>query len=83
MLYLIAEYLGFPGVLNLIRYINFPVVFSGPGLIPPATPANYIFWCITGFIFNYIVRRRHFSWWAKYNCEYCRYAGLDCETQSR
>lgn len=22
-----------------------------------------------GFIFNYVVRRRHFSWWTKYNCK--------------
>ena len=56
----------FPG--SFIRYINWPVVFTGTGLIPPATPTNYVSWCVVGFIFNYVIRRRNFSWWAKYNC---------------
>jgi OPT family small oligopeptide transporter len=60
---------------SFIRYINFPVIFSGTGLIPPATPSNYVTWSVVGFIFNYIIRRRHFSWWAKYN--YVLSAGLD------
>ena len=25
-------------------------------------------WVIVGFIFNYVIRRRHFGWWTKYNC---------------
>ena len=53
---------------GIIRYINWPVIFSGTGLIPPATPSNYVTWSIVGFIFNYIIRRRHFAWWTKYNC---------------
>ena len=51
-----------------MRYINFPVIFNGTGLIPPASAVNYVPWAITGFIFNYVIRRRHFSWWTKYNC---------------
>ena len=54
---------------SFIRYINFPVIFSGTGLIPPATPSNYVTWSVVGFLFNFVIRRRHFSWWAKYNCE--------------
>lgn len=50
-----------------IRYVNFPVIFSGTGLIPPASAVNYVPWAIVGFIFQYIIRRRHFSWWTKYN----------------
>ncbi|KAG6336208.1 hypothetical protein ID866_2885 [Astraeus odoratus] len=46
---------------------NFPVVFNGTGLIPPASAVNYVPWTIVGFIFNYVIRRRHFSWWTKYN----------------
>ena len=46
-----------------------PVIFSGTGNLPPATPLNYIPSCIVGFIFNYVIRRRHFSWWTKYNCQ--------------
>ena len=28
------------------------------------------------FIFNYVIRRRHFAWWSKYT--YVLSAGLDC-----
>ena len=52
-----------------------PVIFSGTGNLPPATPLNYIPSCIVGFIFNYVIRRRHFAWWSKYN--YVLSAGLD------
>lgn len=47
---------------------SFPVIFSGTGAIPPATAVNYVPWTIVGFIFQFVIRRRHFSWWAKYNC---------------
>ena len=60
---------------SFLKYVNWPVVFTGTGLIPPATPMNYVSWCVVGFIFNYVVRRRNFSWWAKYN--YVLSAGLD------
>ncbi|KAH7922249.1 small oligopeptide transporter [Leucogyrophana mollusca] len=50
-----------------VRYINFPVIFTGTGAIPPASALNYVPWAIVGFIFQYIIRRRHFSWWTKYN----------------
>ncbi|KAG6373683.1 OPT oligopeptide transporter [Boletus reticuloceps] len=58
-----------------IRYLNFPVIFSGTGLIPPASAVNYVTWGIVGFIFQYFIRRRHFSWWTKYN--YVLSAALD------
>ncbi|KAI0757887.1 OPT oligopeptide transporter protein-domain-containing protein, partial [Irpex lacteus] len=45
---------------GLMKYVNWPVIFTGTGLIPPATPTNYVSWCVVGFIFNYIIRRRHF-----------------------
>ncbi|KIJ40174.1 hypothetical protein M422DRAFT_107595, partial [Sphaerobolus stellatus SS14] len=57
------------------RYVNFPVLFSGTGLIPPATALNFVPWALISFIFQYVIRRRHFSWWAKYN--YVLSAGLD------
>ncbi|KAI0340457.1 OPT oligopeptide transporter [Trametopsis cervina] len=60
---------------RIIKYINWPLIFSATGLIPPATPSNYVAWCVTGFVFNYVVRRRHFSWWTKYN--YVLAAALD------
>ncbi|KAF9530830.1 OPT oligopeptide transporter [Crepidotus variabilis] len=58
------------------RYINFPVIFSGTGSIPPASAVNYVPWGIVGFIFQYVIRKRHFSWWTKYN--YVLSAALDC-----
>lgn len=60
---------------SLIRYVNFPIIFSGTGYIPPASAVNYVPWTIVAFIFNYVIRRRHFSWWTKYN--YVLAAGLD------
>ncbi|KAH7910423.1 OPT oligopeptide transporter protein-domain-containing protein [Hygrophoropsis aurantiaca] len=50
-----------------VRYVNFPVIFTGTGAIPPASALNYVPWAIVGFIFQYVIRRRHFSWWTKYN----------------
>jgi len=60
---------------SFIKYVNFPVIFNGTGLIPPASAVNYVPWTIVGFIFNYVIRRRHFSWWTKYN--YVLSAALD------
>ncbi|KAL7278032.1 small oligopeptide transporter [Trametes coccinea BRFM310] len=60
---------------SLIKYVNFPVILSGIGYIPPASALNYVPWAIVGFVFNYVIRRRHFSWWTKYN--YILSAGLD------
>ncbi|KAJ7759543.1 OPT oligopeptide transporter [Mycena metata] len=58
-----------------LRYLNFPVIFSGTGLIPPANSNNYVPWAIVGFVFQYVIRRRHFAWWTKYN--YVLSAALD------
>ncbi|KAF8493687.1 OPT oligopeptide transporter [Russula emetica] len=52
--------------IDFLKYVNFPVAFGNFG-IPPATPLNYMPWVFVCFIFNYIIRRRHFDWWAKYN----------------
>jgi hypothetical protein len=32
-------------------------------------PLNFMPWVLVCFIFNYRIRRRHFGWWSKYNCE--------------
>ncbi|KAG9221094.1 hypothetical protein CCMSSC00406_0005467 [Pleurotus cornucopiae] len=60
---------------SFVRNLNFPVIFSGTAAIPPATAVNYVPWAIIGFIFQFVIRRRHFSWWAKYN--YVLSAALD------
>ncbi|KIJ63337.1 hypothetical protein HYDPIDRAFT_29591 [Hydnomerulius pinastri MD-312] len=60
---------------SCFKYFNTPVILSGAGFMPPATAANYVPWAIIGFIFQYVIRRRHFSWWTKYN--YVLSAALD------
>lgn len=49
-------------------FLTFRILFGGVGLIPPATSLNYIPWTMIGFVFQYLIRRRYFSFWAKYNC---------------
>jgi len=63
---------------SILNYLNFPLIFSGVNLIPPASALNYVPWAIIGFIFQYVIRRRHFSYWAKYN--YVLSAALDAGT---
>jgi OPT family small oligopeptide transporter len=60
---------------SLWRLVNMPVFFDGIAAIPPASPINYSSWALTGFIFNFFVRRRHFRWWMQYN--YILSAALD------
>ena len=43
--------------------------------IPPATGINYSAWFATGFVFQYLVRKRNFAWWSKFN--YVTSAALD------
>ncbi|KAI0827216.1 small oligopeptide transporter [Trametes gibbosa] len=61
-----------------LNYVNFPLMFTGIGLIPPASAVNYIPWAIIGFLFQYVIRRRYFPFWAKYN--YVLSAALDAGT---
>ncbi|KAJ5091060.1 hypothetical protein NUU61_005930 [Penicillium alfredii] len=58
-----------------IRYLSAPLIFGGAGLIPPATPLNYLSWGLVGFIFNRLIRNRWRGWWMQYN--YVLSAGLD------
>lgn len=58
------------------RYVNMPVIFSGNGMIPPATPFNYFAWGTVGLIFNWAIRRKWTGWWMQYN--YTLSAALDC-----
>ncbi|KAJ7506577.1 OPT oligopeptide transporter protein-domain-containing protein [Mycena galericulata] len=61
--------------LSYWRYVNIPVFFGGVAAIPGASAYNYAAWALTGFIFNFVIRRRHFRWWMRYN--YILSAGLD------
>ena len=64
------------------------MLIVGLGMIPPATPMNYISWAIVkyhpspelwlisdSFIFNFYIKRSWSGWWTKYN--YVLSAGLD------
>ncbi|KAF8264679.1 OPT oligopeptide transporter [Lactarius quietus] len=53
--------------IRLLKYLNFPLIFSSMTAMPPATPINYVPSILICFIFNYVIRRRHFGWWTKYN----------------
>ncbi|KAF8577241.1 OPT superfamily oligopeptide transporter [Ramaria rubella] len=58
--------------------ISMPVLLNGPSFIPPATGINYSSWFAVGFVFQYVVRTRHFAWWSKFN--YVLSAALDSGT---
>src|SRR4051794_32060750 len=58
-----------------LHHLHFPVIFGGLGMIPPATPMNYLMWGTTGFIFNKWIRGSMRGWWLKYN--YILSAALD------
>ncbi|EGV65705.1 hypothetical protein PSN45_003511 [Yamadazyma tenuis] len=58
-----------------VRWLNWPVFFSGTGYIPPATPYNYSTYCMVGIFFGWYIKRKYTHWWAKYN--YSLSAGLD------
>jgi OPT oligopeptide transporter protein len=55
--------------MSFLKYLNFPVMFSGILYMPPATPLNYVPWVLICFLFNFVIRRRHMGWWLKYNCD--------------
>ncbi|TCD66757.1 hypothetical protein EIP91_000998 [Steccherinum ochraceum] len=60
------------------KWISTPVVLNSVQFIPPATGINYSSWFVTGFIFQYFVRRKNFAWWSKFN--YVTAAALDTGT---
>ncbi len=57
------------------RYLMAPLIFGGAGLIPPATPLNYLSWGIVGYIFQHHIRKYNFAWWGRLN--FLTSSGLD------
>jgi hypothetical protein len=55
--------------MDCFKYLNFPLLFGCTTDRSPGTMINYIPWILICFIFNYVIRRRRFYWWCKYNCE--------------
>lgn len=60
---------------SIFRYVNIPVILSGNGNIPPATPMIYMSWFIVGTIFNKFIKNRWNGWWLRFN--YITSAALD------
>ena len=58
-----------------VKFIITPILLNGVGYIPPATGINYSSWFLVGFIFQYVVRKRNFPWWSKFN--YVTSAAMD------
>ena len=54
--------------IDFLKYLSLPVIFMSTGTLPPATPLNFVPWVLVCFVFNYVIRRRYFGWWSKYNC---------------
>ncbi|GAA5905611.1 uncharacterized protein JCM6883_005386 [Sporobolomyces salmoneus] len=63
---------------TFLAYVNVPVALAGATYMPPATGINFSSWFFVGFIFQYLLRRRQFRWWSKFN--FVLSAGLDSGT---
>ena len=61
-----------------VRFVNTPVLIAGLGSIPPATGINYSSWFLVAFVFQYLIRKRNFAWWSKFN--YVLSAAMDSGT---
>ncbi|KAI5825925.1 OPT superfamily oligopeptide transporter [Schizophyllum commune Tattone D] len=61
-----------------IKYVSTPVILNGVSQIPPATGINYSSWFLVGFVFQYLIRKRNFAWWSKFN--YVTSAAIDSGT---
>ncbi|KAM3486092.1 hypothetical protein MY8738_000843 [Beauveria namnaoensis] len=60
---------------SIVRFVNWPIIFGGGGMIPPATALNYLSWAWVGFLFNKYIRNKYRGWWMQFN--YITSAGLD------
>jgi len=58
-----------------VKFVSTPVVLNGVSAIPPAAGINYSAWFAVGFVFQYLIRKRNFAWWSKFN--YVTSAALD------
>ena len=63
---------------SLLRFVNVPIFFNAAGNIPPANTTQYSLWFFFGWLFNYLIRRRAFEWWKRYN--YLTQAAMDTGT---
>ncbi|KAJ5618238.1 hypothetical protein N7528_006881 [Penicillium herquei] len=52
---------------SLWKKVHIPLFLGGLNYLPPATGMNYGSWAMVGLIFGYLIRKRAFAWWSKYN----------------
>ncbi|KIO29033.1 hypothetical protein M407DRAFT_71063 [Tulasnella calospora MUT 4182] len=50
-----------------LRHVHLPTFFYSYVGMPPATGINQASFFLVGFIFQYVLRRRRFQWWSRYN----------------
>ncbi|KAI0882943.1 small oligopeptide transporter [Annulohypoxylon maeteangense] len=60
---------------DVVRKINWPLIFVGTSNVPPASGINYSSWYIVNLVFNKIIYKKFYAWWTKYN--YVLAAALD------
>ena len=58
-----------------VKFVSMPILLNGVSNIPIVAGINYSAWFATGFMFQYLVRKRNFAWWSKFN--YVTSAALD------
>ncbi|CAO1624938.1 unnamed protein product [Sympodiomycopsis kandeliae] len=52
---------------SFLKVVNVPLIFTSTSSIPPAGGIVVSSWFLTGFIFQYLLRKKNFRWWSKYN----------------
>ena len=63
---------------SVFTKVSTPLWFTNSILISPVSGINVSSNIVVGFIFQYVVRKRNFRWWSKFN--YVIGAGLDAGT---
>jgi hypothetical protein len=61
-----------------IPFLHTPLLLIGVTRFPQAAGINFSSWFATGFVFQYLIKKRNFAWWRKYN--YITSSGLDSGT---
>lgn len=57
---------------ELMRRVNWPLIFVGTYNVPPATGINYSSWALVNVVFNWWIRKKYFAWWCKSFLLFCK-----------
>ncbi|KAN0065420.1 hypothetical protein ACQY0O_001256 [Thecaphora frezii] len=49
------------------QFMSTPIIFAGMNYAPPAQGINFTSWFAVGYLFQYVLRKRAFAWWTRYN----------------